>query len=482
MKRRTFLAGAVGALGVTGVAVRAADALESATVTSLSQLQSAINSATAGTTITLANGTYAVGSGGITITGRNGTTSAPITIQAESRGGVTLTGPKSFVFSNSSNITISGFVFKQSSTLDLTAGNNRIRLTRNEFALASSVQHSVVVRGDDVKIDRNLFRDKSTVGCYLVIDGPANDPENETIAQRTYVLRNYFRDHSYTDPNGGEPNGGEPIRLGVSSRALADADATVEYNLFERVNGDPEAISVKSSGSTIRYNTIRSSHGGIVLRHGNVNRVESNYIFGGDNGIRIYGNDHLVVNNYVDGVGSAGIVLGSGSERDHTPGESEDDRRGNDAPDRVVIVLNTLRNNGEGGIAGEDQRTVPPLACQIRDNLLVGSSGNLTDLPYQSGITFSGNILWGSASNGTIPSGGFTRADPKLTAGTDGVYRLGSGSAAINATSVDHSSRVTTDLDGDTRTAPYDVGADEYSTATPLRRPLTPTDVGPNAT
>ncbi len=479
MKRRTFLAGAVGAIGATAVAVRAADARESALVTSLSALQSAINSATAGTTITLANGSYAVGSSGITISGRNGTTSAPIVIQAETKGGVTLTGSKSFVFSNSSNITISGFVFKQTTSLDLVASASRIRLTRNEFALGSAASHSVVVRGNDVKIDRNIFRDKTTAGCYLVIDGPANDPENETIAQRTYILRNHFRDHSFS-----AGNGGEPIRLGTSGRALADADATVEYNLFERVNGDPEAISVKSSGNTIRYNTIRSSLGGIVLRHGNGSRVESNYIFGGENGIRIYGNDHLIVNNYVDGVSgstSAGIVLGSGSERDHTPGESETARKGNDAPDRVVIVLNTLRNNIKG-IAGESNRTVPPLACQIRDNLIVGTSGNLTDLPYQSGVAFSGNILWGSASNGTIPSSGFTRADPKLTAGSDGVYRLGTGSAAINAATTNHATRVTDDLDGHPRTAPYDVGADEYSTATPLRRPLTPTDVGPNAT
>ncbi|WP_405058823.1 polysaccharide lyase 6 family protein [Kribbella sp. NBC_01505] len=479
MKRRTFLAGTV---GVTAAVFQIRPAF-AAPVTSLAQLQSAINSATAGTTITLANGSYAVGSSGITITGRNGTTSSPITIQAETRGGVTLTGAKSFVFSNSSNITISGFVFKQTSSLDLAAGSNRIRLTRNEFALGSAASHSVVVRGDDVKIDRNLFRDKSTVGCYLVIDGPANnDPQHETIAQRTYILRNHFRDHSFSGDNGGEP-----IRLGVSGRALADADATVEYNLFERVNGDPEAISVKSSGSTIRYNTIRSSLGGIVLRHGNGNRVEGNYILGGENGIRIYGNDHLIVNNYVDGVHgadgstSAGIVLGSGSERDHTPGESEDSRRGNDAPDRVVIVLNTLRNNDKG-IAGESNRTVQPLSCQIRDNLLVGTTGNLTDLPYQSGITFSGNILWGSASNGTIPSAGFTRADPRLAAGTDSVYRLTTGSAAINATTANHASRVTDDLDGHARTAPYDVGADEYSTATPVRRPLTSADVGPNAT
>ena len=471
MDRRTFLAGS-GVVALSLVSAQPALAREQATVTSLAELQQAINSATAGTTITLANGSYAVPSGSpITITNRHGSSGSPITIVAQSRGGVTLTGAQSFVFSGSSDITISGFAFRQSTTLEIPAGCPRIRLTRNDFGLAAAAEHWVVVRGDDAKIDRNVFHDKSTLGVYLVIDGPGS----EAMAQRTYILRNYFRDHTFSGSNGGEP-----IRLGVSGRALSTADATVEYNLFERCNGDPEAISVKSSGNTIRYNTIRSSAGGLVLRHGNDNRVESNYLLSGSNGIRIYGNDHLIVNNYVSGISGAGVVLGSGTERDHYEGEPSDSRRGNDAPDRVTITLNTLRNNGQA-LVGESQRTVPPLGCVVSDNLMVGDSGDLVDMPYLSGLTWSGNILWGQAADGNIPSSGFTRADPKLTAGSDGVYRLGAGSAAVNAASVDHSSQVTDDVDGQTRTAPYDVGADEYSTATPVRRPLNAADVGPNA-
>ena len=466
MERRTFLAGGLAAL----VLSRSTEAFAgpTATVTSLAELQQAINSATAGARIVLKNGTYAVPSGSpITISGRHGTSASPITVTAESRGGVTLTGPHSFVFANSSDLVISGFVFRQSSTIDIPANSPRIRLTRNDFALAASTGHWVVVRSDDVKVDRNVFHDKSTAGCYLVIDGPSGT----AMARRTHILRNHFRDHSFTGDNGGEP-----IRLGVSSRALSDAGATVEYNLLERVNGDPEAISVKSSGNTVRYNTIRSSVGGIVLRQGNDNRVESNYLLAGRNGIRIYGNDHLIANNYVGGVSGAGIVLGSGSVRDHYDGESDDSRKGNDAPDRVTIVLNTLRNNGQA-IVGESQRTLPPLGCRIADNLLVGDGDPLVEMPYQQGITWAGNLVWGSAAEGNLK--GFKRADPKLVAGADGVYRLGAGSAAINAAS--ESSRVSDDLDGQARTAPYDVGSDEYSTAQPVRRPLTSSDVGPGA-
>ncbi|MFF0267909.1 polysaccharide lyase 6 family protein [Kribbella sp. NPDC004536] len=462
MDRRTFLISS----GAVALAVGSATPAFAATVTSLAELQQAIDSATAGTTITVANGTYAVPSGSpITISGRHG-----ITIVAQSRGGVVLTGEQSFVLSASSDVAISGFAFRQSTTLEIPTDCPRIRLTRNDFQLATTAGHWVVVRGDDAKVDRNTFHDKSTLGVYLVIDGPGT----EAMAQRTYIFRNYFRDHTY-----GCANGGEPIRLGVSGRALSTADATVEYNLFERCNGDPEAISVKSSGNKIRYNTVRGSQGGIVLRHGNNNRVEGNYLLSGDNGIRIYGNDHLIVNNYVDTVGSAGVVLGSGTERDHYEGEPSSSRTGNDAPDRVTIVLNTLRNNN-GAINGESQRTVPPLDCVIADNLLVGESGDLVNMPYLDGLSWSGNILWGGASDGNIPAG-YTRVDPKLTAGTDGIYRLGPGSAAANAAALDHSGQVTDDLDGQPRTAPYDVGADEYSTAAAVRRPLNAADVGPNA-
>ncbi|WP_426998444.1 chondroitinase-B domain-containing protein [Pseudarthrobacter sp. N5] len=85
---------------------------------------------------------------------------------------------------------------------------------------------------------------------YLGIEGAGTTE----MAQRVHVYRNYFSDQSFSGANAGEP-----IRLGVSPRALSSAHAVVEFNLFERANGDPEAISVKSSDNTIRYNTIRNS-------------------------------------------------------------------------------------------------------------------------------------------------------------------------------------------------------------------------------
>jgi poly(beta-D-mannuronate) lyase len=293
------------------------------------------------------------------------------------------------------------------------------------------------------------------------------------MALRVHIFRNYFSDQSFSGANGGEP-----IRLGVSPRALSSAHAVVEFNLFERANGDPEAISVKSSDNTIRYNTIRNSQGGIVLRHGNRNRIDGNYVLDGPNGIRIYGNDHVLVNNYLSGIAGSAILIGKGTERDHLPDEDPAARRGNDAPDRVQISLNTLVDN-QDGIAGETSRPEEPRDLVITDNILSGSLGLLADVPASSGFQWAGNILWGSAENGNIPVTGFARVNPLLVAGPDGIQRPRAGSPVVDAANRSYPD-VSTDINGSPRTGVADIGAHEVGTVAP-RPPLTPSEVGPNS-
>ncbi|GAA0587565.1 lyase precursor [Kribbella sandramycini] len=473
MNRRTFLTttGAVAAgVAVTTATPAVAAASDRRFVRTLDELGRALATAGPGTTITVADGHYPV-TDPIAITNKRGRPGRPITLRAESIGGVVLTGAQSFVFSASADITLQGFAFRQSTTLELPPDCRRIRLTRNDFQLADLPGlHWLMVRADHSTIDHNAFHGKTTLGIYLGIEGAGTDQ----MAQGVHVYRNHFSDHSFPGDNGGEP-----IRLGVSPRALSTAGAVIESNLFERANGDPEAISVKSSGNVIRHNTIRDSFGGIVLRHGNDNRVEGNYLLAGKNGIRIYGNDHLIVNNYVERIAGTGVVLGSGNVRDHFPGEPPTSRTGNDAPDGVEIVLNTVLDC-QTAISGESHRTLPPLGCTIADNLLVAESGQLLNVPFQDGITWSGNLHWGAASDGNAPAAGFRRLDPKLAAGPDGVRRLTAGSPAINAASRSYRD-VEEDLDGDRRTRRPDVGADEFSRRRPCRGPLTAADVGPHS-
>ncbi|MFF5129284.1 chondroitinase-B domain-containing protein [Streptomyces syringium] len=470
MKRRMFLTSALlGAAGLAAVPVGASAA--PVTVSSLDGLQKAIDRATPGDRIVVADGTYTVPSGGaLRISGKHGTGDAPISIVAESRGGVVLQGERGFVFSNASHITVSGFAFRQSSTLEIPGNSSHIRLTRNDFRFAEvSGLDWVVVRGNDVKIDRNRFHDRTTEGIFVVLDGP----DEKAVAQNLHLFKNHFSGHSFSGDNGGEA-----VRLGDSARALLSAGAIVEYNLFEKCDGDPEAISVKTSDNTIQYNTLRNSRGGIVLRHGNSSTVQGNYLLGGTEGVRVYGNDHLVVNNYLGGLSGRALVIGSGTVRDHHPGESKGERRGNDACDRALIVHNTLVGN-KGTLSGEG-RDHAPQDVVIADNLLVGSAGSLVAMGKSTRFTWQGNILWGAAADGTIPSGGYRRVDPLLRQESDGVFRLSAGSPAIGAATL-KSASVAEDIDGHPRGSARDVGADQYATSAPVRRPLVAADVGMNA-
>jgi parallel beta-helix repeat protein len=290
------------------------------------------------------------------------------------------------------------------------------------------------------------------------------------MAQRTHVHHNHFRDHTFDGSNGGES-----IRLGYSYRQLGSARATVEYNLFERTDGDSEAISVKSSDNTIRYNTLRDSRGSIVLRHGNRNLVEGNLMLGNTAGLRFYDNDHVIINNVIQG-GTGQIIAGSGTVADDTTGSTAHAR-----PDRVVVAFNTVVGNRTNLLqVGQGTDRLGPNQCTFANNIFVGGgSGALLDIDEGTGLSWQGNIVW-SGTGGNAPSAGFRVVNPSLTTDAGGLRRLPSSSPAIDAAAGSYS-QASRDVDLQTRSGAKDVGADEYSTSGTQRRPLTAADVGPNA-
>ena len=68
---------------------------------------------------------------------------------------------------------------------------------------------------------------------------------------------------------------------------------------------------------------------------------------------------------------------------------------------------------------------------------------------------------------------------PLAVATAGGVSHIGAGSPAIDSSIGNYGLK--DDMDGQPRTGVADIGADEYSTAPVVRRPLTATDVGPMA-
>jgi MYXO-CTERM domain-containing protein len=238
----------------------------------------------------------------------------------------------------------------------------------------------------------------------------------------------------------------------------------VEYNVFEACNGDPEIISAKASDGVYRYNTFRgSTRGQFVFRYARRLVVEGNFFFG-IRGMRIYGQDHRIVNNYFEGNGN-GLAVSNGAAN------------GNYLPiERLLIAHNTLVNDGIVGRSGD----LPPQTVTIANNVFKKDSGTfVSEGAGWVGTKYEGNIVTGGAAAGSLPAGGYRMVDPQLTRDGSGVLRLGANSPAINAAVGAYD--VTEDMDGQARTGIADVGADEYSTAAVTRRPLGRGDVGPGA-
>ncbi|HEX6346656.1 polysaccharide lyase 6 family protein [Umezawaea sp.] len=425
-------------------------------VTSLSALQTALSNAGPGDRIELANGSYTANAA-IAIT-RSGTSGAPITVAAATVGGAEIKGSTGFSFAAGlHDVVLQGFALRHGGGLSVPGDAHHLRLTRNSVQLTSA-GNWVTVNGNDVEVDRNTFQNRGTEGVFLQVSGPGT-----TIAQRTRIHRNHFYNHAFTGSNGGES-----IRLGYSHKQSQSARAVIELNLFEKADGDPEAISVKSSDNVIRHNTIRDSTGYVVLRHGNRNLVDGNVLLG--SGVRFHGNDHRVVNNYVQNSGDRAIVFGTGSEADSGPTST-----GHDRPDRVTVAFNTLI--GTGQVVDNDGGAFLPKDCVLANNIVRGTAQTrLVDIASGSTVRYEGNIVFGATAG--IPHG-YRDVDPKLVVDAAGLSRLSAGSPAVDTAAGSYPT-VTTDFDPHARTGALDVGADEFGGSV-ARKPLTRADVGPSA-
>ena len=428
-------------------------------VGNIADLTARIGNAVAGDQIILSNGVYTT-TGTINIT-KSGTAIQPILIAAETIGGAEITGTSGFNLNGGSYVIIQGFHFTHTnSNLNISSTSSHCRITRNIFDL-DPVQFWVYVQGNDTEVDHNLFRNKVALGVYVVIRGPG-----QAIAQRLWLHHNDFYNHHFPGSNGGEST-----QLGLANFQLMSAWAVVENNLYEKANGDPEAISVKTSDDVIRYNTLTNSSGSFVLRSGNRERVEDNFILN-SGGIRFYGDDNLIFNNYLQGL-TNGIEFGSGE----VPEISDSFNTLHGAAHRARVVFNTLVNGSL--YFSESTYPDPPSDCVVANNILQGNSGTFVNMAVGMGnFVWQTNIFWGSASYMGSPTGGYQQYDPLLVT-TNGIpYHIASNSPVIDA-SFAAPGEVVADMDGQPRGGIPDIGADEFSDASVARRPLNTNDVGP---
>lgn len=434
-------------------------------VESLQALQDKINEAAAGDMIVLKNGTYTT-TAAISVN-RRGAPGQPITLSAESVGGVEIAGTHGFTLQTpAAHIVVSGFNFTHTSgRSNIGAGTSHVRFTHNRFACVGEGPF-LSVNGNDAQIDYNEFAEKKTPGSQLAVGGAGGQA-----AQRLWLHHNYF--HDFGSPGS---SGSEMLRVGLSALSLSTGSALVEHNLFSHCRGQNELLSNRSSGNTYRFNTfIDSPTSQMTLRHGNDCNVYGN-VFRNTEGLRVFGDRHQVVSNYFEG-NYIGINLGNGAVEVADGGSLT----GHDRPDDCVIAFNTFVDNRTH--LQMSKRNPNPLGATrttIANNLLQGGGVGAKIEGPMTDASWIGNVIWNVATLGDFPANSFQSVDPLLSPDAHGLQHLQTGSPAIDA-AVGEFRGVVADIDGQSRGEKKDIGADEVSTEATSARLLTPADVGPSA-
>jgi poly(beta-D-mannuronate) lyase len=430
-------------------------------VSSIADLQKAINEAKPGDVILLKKGVYTTT--GDIIVNKTGTKEKPITIAAEERGNTEITGKAGFNIANSATyIIIHGFKFThEASKAKCSSGSSFCRWTHNIFETPGTGEY-LTIAGNDHEVDHNTFQNKDSLGRFIAIRGTGNQ-----VAERLWIHHNYFK----TQKNMGGRNGAEAFQFGLSGLSLSSSNSVVEHNLFEDCEGENELISIKASRVTVRYNTIRNCPAQFTLRHGNSNQVYGNY-FINTPGLRIFGDDHLIHSNYFENC-NIGINIGNGGAEvaDGAPLTSHD------RPDRVIIAFNTLINNKANIIQTKRENGLGSTFITIANNIIYGGGPAASIAGPSISHSWEGNIIFSTNGVGDIPAGTYTIIDPKLIKDVPGEYHLQKGSPAIDAGRGNYST-VISDMDGQPRRAPLDVGADEFSHDVIKAGILQPANVG----
>jgi len=394
-----------------------------------------------------------------------GTARKPITLRAGTPGKTILTGQSSLKIEGE-YVVVSGIWVRagEKASDGIFIAGNHCRLTGCAVT-QSTYKFFVHFSGYENRMDHCFLAEKTS-------DSPTLQVEVESRPNHHLIDWNYF---GHRPPLG--RNGGETMRVGYSWQSMSNSATTVENNLFERCDGEIEIISSKSCNNIYRGNTFLDCAGMLTLRHGNGCLVENNFFIGhhkrGSGGIRVIGEDHTIVNNYIEGVSQGGVWITSGIE--------DSPLKGYFCARNILLAFNTIVDSRgpyldlSAGL-GSARRTLLPENIIIANNAFaVPQDGTLTKGQQGQGWKWLGNLAQANATN--LP--GIRSVDIKLQRASDGLLRPMLDSPVRGAAEGDFPG-IKTDFDGQPRKKRFDVGCDQISTARKMNRPLTPRDVGPS--
>jgi poly(beta-D-mannuronate) lyase len=478
-----------------------------------------------GDVVVLANGEWNDQS--IVLFGK-GTAEKPITVRAETPGKVVLTGKSSVVIDGEYVVATELCIKDGAGAGDGIALKGRhCRLTESAM-IGGTYKFFVHLYGAENRVDHCYLAEKTSESPTLQVEAPG-EPNHHRIDHNLFAHR---------PPLG--RNGGETMRVGYSHQSMNNSGTVVEDNLFDRCDGEIEIISSKSCENIYRRNTFLDCAGMLTLRHGNRCTVEGNFFLAhhkrGSGGIRVIGEDHTIVNNYIDGVEKGAFWITSGIPDSPLKGYFR--ARG------CLIAFNTVVDSAgpyldlAAGL-GTSNRSLKPENITIANNVFVGrttppevivpdvkvpevkvpdvkvpevkipdvkvpdvnvpdSSGSNAatakprQTPARRRTEESGSLLSGEEGSGFKWMGNFASMagmlsskhdgiqllNIKLECGSDGMWRPMADSPVRGAAEGNFPA-VKIDIDGQPRSGRLDAGCDQLSEAPITSRPLTAADVGP---
>jgi hypothetical protein len=271
------------------------------------QLAKTLAAARPGDHILVEPGTYA----DVIINFAQGGGAAERPVVIDGNNAVTFTGATRIQV-ETGHVVLRGFSFRDVGTEAVTVTAPHVRITESNFVNCGDPKRPqaecVIVRlgATNAEIDFNTFTGSHSMSIKVRAggDGERSQPTH------AFIHHNMFRDIVRQSSNGQEPiqiagpNGG-----GTS----AELHARIEHNLFYRAEGDREAVSLKTPGTTLRWNVFRDMDAAPNIR-GSRNAVVAGNLLIRTRPIRINGSDHRIEGNTIlCPAAGVGFVVSHGS-------------------------------------------------------------------------------------------------------------------------------------------------------------------------
>lgn len=329
-----------------------------------------------GDTITLANGVWRDVS---LVINSQGTVDRPITITAETPGGVIVSGRSGLILSGA-HLVVSGLIFRDGyaagrAVIETTPQSEDVRLA--EIVIDGfnqpdrrTADNWVRLQGRGHRLERSWFARKGNAGPTVDVTGTHR------------IVGNYFGSRA---PLGAA--GGETVR--------ASGPVEIAGNLFDRCDGGTAIVALLGGGA-FRGNSVVQSQGSVVLR-GPGGIAERNVFRGGakpdTGGLLVTGTDVSVRHNYVERVAGRAIGIEGQAAR---------------ATISANTIIDSARTSFEGGSARFERNLIRNTLDPIR------SDG--------ARVTFAGNVS--SFDPPAVTAGGMVRDKHDFTGTPAGLLHL----------------------------------------------------------